>query len=550
MNSKTQTILVIAFLVVFALFLYLPYINVKEFEGEEGRRVLIALQMLETKKFLIPQIFGKLYFSKPPFFNWILAFFFYLTKNFSEFMARAVSSLMALGTSIFITYIWKKSLETSKIKISFWILLIPALIFLTTPEVIDKAIRAEIDMTYTFIITLALFSWFCFSEIKNKKTLAFITGGFFLGLGILTKTFQALTFFYLAIIPYLFIKKRYKELFGLSHLLGIFTYCFVFLIWAIPVNFKVGLNPFIKAWVAEYHTAASTVAVSLMQHLKSFTFSALLGYSPWIFFLILYRRKDFRKKFLNTHPVLKDLALFSICLFGFSYLFYLIFPGSRLRYILPSAGGFVFLAAISNLYFFVYPQKFWQASFWKYFSYFLAGILLVSSLVFFIYIKFHFQQLSLFLYFNLLLLISLCFYFLIKAKNKKSFNFIFLFFVLIVFFVKQIYVSFYYPYHKQKFNYYRKAATELAQILKKDNYKNGVLYIYQDISNHLIYYLKYKIKAINNVKVLTNCQQLPVNQWVLVPKKYLSDFYLNSKDYQVNYLKIRKRDYFLVKQIK
>ncbi len=550
MNSKTQTILVIAFLVVFALFLYLPYINVKEFEGEEGRRVLIALQMLENKKFLIPQFFGKPYFTKPPLFNWILAFFFYLTKNFSEFMARAVSSLMALGASIFITYIWKKTLETSKIKTSFWLLLIPALIFLTTPEVIDKAIRAEIDMTYTFIITLALFLWFYFSEIKNKKTLAFITSGFFLGLGILTKTFQALTFFYLAIIPYLFIKKRYKELFSLSHFLGISTYCFVFLVWAIPVNFKVGLIPFIKAWLAEYHTAASTVEVSLMQHLKSFTLSALLGYSPWIFFLILYKNKDFRKKFLNTHPVLKDLALFSICLFAFSYLFYLIFPGSRLRYILPSVGGFVFLVAISNLYFFVYPSKFWQVSFWKYLSYFLAGILLISSLAFFIYIKFHFHQLSLFLYFNLLLLILLCFYFLIRTKNKKSFNFVFLFFVLIVFFVKQIYVSFYYPYHKQRFNYYRKAAAKIAQILEKDIYKNKVLYLCHSIPHHLIYYLKYKIKAINDVKILADCQKLPVNQWVLIPQKYLSDFYLNSKDYQTNYLKIRKKDYFLVKQIK
>lgn len=125
--------------------------------------------MLETRNFLIPNILGEPYFNKPPLFYWLLALAFSITNNCSEFVARSVSTVMALSRAVFLTFIWQNILKNSTIKYSFWSLLIPGLIFLTVPEVIGKAIRAEIDQTYTFIITVSLFSWFYFYEIKNKK---------------------------------------------------------------------------------------------------------------------------------------------------------------------------------------------------------------------------------------------------------------------------------------------------------------------------------------------------------------------------------------------
>jgi len=173
---------------------------------------------------------------------------------------------------------------------------------------------------------VSLFSWFYFYEIKKQKNLGFIISGLFLGLGILSKTFQALSFFYLAIVPYFLFQKRWKELLSLPHLLGIVTYLLVFLLWAIPVNFQIGFIPFLKAWISEYQTAATTAEVPLIDHLSSFTIGVVIGYSPWIFFLFFTNIRNL-KIFKSISFFKKNsLVFFSVCLpfLIFSILFLLV----------------------------------------------------------------------------------------------------------------------------------------------------------------------------------------------------------------------------------
>uniref|UniRef100_A0A7V6CDF3 Glycosyltransferase RgtA/B/C/D-like domain-containing protein n=1 Tax=Thermodesulfobacterium geofontis TaxID=1295609 RepID=A0A7V6CDF3_9BACT len=113
-----------------------------------------------------------------------------------------------------LVFIWQKLLTNTKKtshNSSFIEILIPGLVFLATPEVIDKAIRAEIDGFYTMLITIAVYSWFYLYEVKNKRITAYIVSGIFLGLGILTKTFQALVFFYLALFSYFIFKKEQES---------------------------------------------------------------------------------------------------------------------------------------------------------------------------------------------------------------------------------------------------------------------------------------------------------------------------------------------------
>ncbi len=542
---RKKLIFIILVLILFAIFLYFPFLGDREFQGEEGRRVITALQMLESKEYMIPHYFGKFYFNKPPLFNWVLAFFFYITKSCSEFTARAVSSLMACGGALFITYIWKRILELSKLKATILILLIPGFVFLTIPEVIDKAIRAEIDQTYTFIITLALFSWFYLYEVKNRKNLAFFISGVFLGLGILTKTFHALLFFYLTVIPYFFIKRNFKEFFSFSHLIGILTYLSIFLCWAIPVNLKIGFKPFLNSWLAEYKTATSTAEVSLFHHLKSYTIEFLIGYSPWIFFLKFYTNKKLKTEFLNKYPLLKDLALFSLCLFSFSYLFHLIFIGSRLRYMLPSAGGLTFLASILLLYFSYHSNEFWLYKFSKIFCYIMSILLFSGSLGFAIYLtlKNPLPKVSYFLIFSLVGLFLTSLFLLIFTKRNFTFNLIFFTIVSAVFFVKQVYVSFYYPYHKIYLSPYRKASMMLAEIIKKDK---KPLILYKCVPHTVTYYLKYKFKVVKNIKYKKSFNTPPSGVWILLPEKYKNEL-ATFKKFKIYFIKIRKKNYFLVR---
>lgn len=84
-------------LFLFSLVLNLPYINVREFQGEEGRRVNIAVTMLQTGDWIIPHVEGAIYLKKPPFYNWVLAAFFTFTGTVSEAMARVPSALAAFS---------------------------------------------------------------------------------------------------------------------------------------------------------------------------------------------------------------------------------------------------------------------------------------------------------------------------------------------------------------------------------------------------------------------------------------------------------------------
>lgn len=532
---KTR-LLILIFLLLFGLTLYLPFISIKEFQGEEGRRVLIALQMLETKEYLFPQLFGEPYFQKPPLFNWALALFFKLTGDYSEFIARAFSALSTIMSSLFLSFIWFEILKTLKNRVEPLDLLPPGLIFLTTPEVIDKALRAEIDAFYSMLIVFALYSWFYWHEFKNQKYLAFIISGFFLGLGILTKTFQALVFFYLACIPYLFFQKRLREFFSFPHLLGLFTIFLVFFAWAIPVSLKVGIKPYISAWLGEYLLAAQGKAMSFPQHLESFTIQALIGFSPWIFTLLVYGKEDFKIFLKNQSFMIYKFVLFSGCLLVFGYLFHFLFPGARLRYMLPSVSGLVFLAALSFYYLFSEKEISQKLKIFL-FKIFPSGSIF-SSMIFLLYLLLNPFEFSPYFYFFLFLFWFLNFW--IILKKNATFKELFIYLIFYVFFIKQLFVTFYYPFHQKEMNYFRKAALEIAELIKDKK----ELYLCNVIPHHFIYYLKYRYKLVDKVEYLKDCKELPKNSYILA-----KDIKFSSKKeriVKIYTIEIRKKKYFLL----
>ena len=53
--------------------IYLPALGTLEIKGEEGRRILPAVTMLETGNWLVPQVGSEPYFRKPPLVNWLVA---------------------------------------------------------------------------------------------------------------------------------------------------------------------------------------------------------------------------------------------------------------------------------------------------------------------------------------------------------------------------------------------------------------------------------------------------------------------------------------------
>src|SRR6185369_4958968 len=73
--------------------IYLPALGSFEIKGEEGRRILPAMAMLESGNYLVPQVGSDTYFSKPPLVNWLIAASFKIFGVRSEWTARLPSVL-------------------------------------------------------------------------------------------------------------------------------------------------------------------------------------------------------------------------------------------------------------------------------------------------------------------------------------------------------------------------------------------------------------------------------------------------------------------------
>src|SRR6266576_6994322 len=80
--------------------IYLPGLGSLEIKGEEGRRILPAVAMLETGNYLVPQVGSEAYLRKPPLVNWLVAASFRLFGYQNEWTARLPSVLCILGVAI------------------------------------------------------------------------------------------------------------------------------------------------------------------------------------------------------------------------------------------------------------------------------------------------------------------------------------------------------------------------------------------------------------------------------------------------------------------
>src|SRR5436853_5512060 len=110
--------------------IYLPALGSFEIKGEEGRRILPALAMLDTGEFLVPQVGSDIYFTKPPFVNWLVAASIKLFRVRSEWTVRLPSALAVLAAAVAFVAIGRQALGERGA-------LIAGLVWLTTFGIIE-----------------------------------------------------------------------------------------------------------------------------------------------------------------------------------------------------------------------------------------------------------------------------------------------------------------------------------------------------------------------------------------------------------------------------
>lgn len=218
--------------------IYLPGLGSLEIKGEEGRRILPAIAMMESgdaardarelfRSYLVPQVGGEAYLRKPPLVNWLVVASFKIIGARNEWSARVPSTVFVLAVAMAFVVVGRASLGAGGSTIS-------ALIWLTCFGMIEKGRLIEIEALYVSLFALAFICWLGWWEQKRSAWLTWIVPGIFLGLGWLAKGPQHLIFFYAIVFAILWKTGEWRKLFSFQHLIGILLMLSIFAAWAVP----------------------------------------------------------------------------------------------------------------------------------------------------------------------------------------------------------------------------------------------------------------------------------------------------------------------------
>jgi 4-amino-4-deoxy-L-arabinose transferase-like glycosyltransferase len=253
---------------------YLPALGSIAIKGEEGRRILPAVRMLETGNYIVPQVGSNPYYRKPPLVNWLIAASFKFSGVRNEWTARLPSALSVLAVAIAFVAVARASLGARGS-------IIAAMIWLTNIGIIEKGRLIEIEALYVSLCGLAIIFWLSFFLQKNSPWLMWLPASIFLGLGLLAKGPTHLLFFYGIVIAVLAYWKDWRVLVHPAHFVGLVVMIGIAAAWAIPFLHSTSSQVAIDKWSGQYTGRLKGVDFKFSDWIQNIPRS-LIYFLPWL----------------------------------------------------------------------------------------------------------------------------------------------------------------------------------------------------------------------------------------------------------------------------
>jgi 4-amino-4-deoxy-L-arabinose transferase-like glycosyltransferase len=326
--------------------IYLPALGSFEIKGEEGRRILPAIAMLDSGNYLVPQVGADIYFSKPPLVNWLVGGSFKLFGIRNEWTARAPSVLAVLAVALVFLTVGRASLGKQGGVIA-------ALVWLTTIGIIEKGRLIEIEAIYVSLCAIATICWLSWWLTNRSPWLTWIVPWIFLGLAWLAKGPVHLIFFYAVVLAVLWQMKKLRSLFHPAHFIGVALMTGMFAAWAIPFVQASGQSRALVKWSGQFTGRVSPHWYSV-RSVFSTLFRTIGQLLPWLIlapFLRFQRFADMRDRNLAT-ALAWSVAVPALVI--------ALLPISAARYSLPVIAPFSWLIALSFTRDGFLPVPFWR----------------------------------------------------------------------------------------------------------------------------------------------------------------------------------------------
>src|SRR6266568_104772 len=283
MNSRIQALVIV--LLVWSV-VYLPALGSLAVKGEEGRRILPAIQMLKTGDYIVPQVGSNPYFRKPPLVNWMVAASFRFFGARNEWTARLPSALAVLAVALAFVTVARVSLGPKGSMTA-------ALIWLTNIGMIEKGRLIEIEGLYVSLCGLAIIFWLSFWAQEKSPWLIWVPASLFLGLGLLAKGPTHLIFFYAIVLAILWHTKDWRLLFHPAHFAAIAIMLGISAAWAIPFLHRTTTELAVPKWSGQFTGRLKGVDFKFVSWIQNIP-RALIYFLPWVLLFPFVRFSKFR----------------------------------------------------------------------------------------------------------------------------------------------------------------------------------------------------------------------------------------------------------------
>jgi len=301
---------------------YLPALGSIAIKGEEGRRILPAVRMLETGNYVVPQVGSNPYYRKPPLVNWLVAgsFKFFGARN--EWTARLPSALSVLAVAIAFVTVARASLGARGS-------IIAALIWLTNIGIIEKGRLIEIEGLYVSLCGLAIIFWLSFFLQKKSLWLTWVLACVFLGFGLLAKGPAELVFFYGVVVAVLAYRKDWRTLVHPAHFVGLIIMIGIAAAWAIPFAHSATLQVAIGKWSGQYTGRLEGGDFKFLDWIQNIP-RGLIYFLPWLLLFPFARLSKLQDQ--NAQRLARALSWGT----AVPFLTINLVPGALARYSMPA----------------------------------------------------------------------------------------------------------------------------------------------------------------------------------------------------------------------
>lgn len=366
----------------------LPWIGLGDFSTKgEPREASVAVAMLETGNYILPQTYADEFAYKPPMAHWLMALFSLPQGYVSEFTARLPSALA------FIVLIISVLVFFGKRSAKFQQVFITVLILITCIEIHRAGMTTRVDMLLTTFTVTGLFQLYRWEEKQELKGLpVFIP--ILLGCATLTKGLVGIVLPLFIFCVYLLMLNKYSLLAIFKALVyaGVSSLFFP-LLWYIAA-WKQGGEDFLEVILAESFGRFFRVDMPEINyeigHENGFFYNfqtLFLGFFPWTILLVFsifgmkikkpaQSVKEIVKNTWNSIRSMEKARLFSLVAIVCIIFFYSIPSSKRSVYLMPA---YPFIALFLAQYFLYLTE--YRTKVTRFFSAFLTTMVSIVMIV-------------------------------------------------------------------------------------------------------------------------------------------------------------------------